>query len=492
LTDASALSAASLQKGKFGMKRIVIALGVTVASTTMGSAADLPARVYTKAPAAVVYDWTGFYIGANAGIGVSRDPATMAIAATVAGGTSSVVGETGAVGGGQVGYNWQGGNLVLGAEADIQGAALRTNRTCTITCVENETATYDQHLDWFGTVRGRVGLATGSVLGYVTGGLAYGDVTTENRLTVGQTVPFSWHQTRTGWTAGGGVEAALAGNWTGKIEYLYVDLGSQSGTLSFPGLANVSSSIDYREHIVRAGVNYRFGEQRSVVSEPLANWRGFYVGGNIGSAVALNPGSFSATATGTTLWDEKYNLSPKGFIGGGQLGYNWQAGSFVYGLETDLQGMTARNGGACLTICEPGFFTANLEQRLNWFGTTRGRIGYATGSSLFYVTGGLAYGDISTRVSEIVPSLPTVDTSLSHTKAGYTVGGGIETKFDPFGLFGHNWSAKTEYLYIDFGTITDRYLIGSALFDLDHTLTTHVQEHVFRTGLNYHFNGTSY
>jgi len=478
------------------MKRIAATLGLTVASTTIASAADLPARVYTKAPvAAQIYDWTGFYIGANVGVGVSRAPSAVDVPSINLGDSipSSVVGTAGAVGGGQLGYNWQSGNIVLGLETDIQGASLQTNRTCTFECNAPDSAvTYNQHLDWFGTVRGRVGWATGAVLGYVTGGLAYGGVKTDNVVSIGDIARFSWDQTRTGWTIGSGVEASLDGNWTGKIEYLYIDLGSQNGTVFVAGQGNVTSSLDIREHIFRAGVNYRFGENRTAAAEPIADWRGLYIGGNAGEALALSPSSLSFTTNVSDPVFETYNQSPRGFIGGGQLGYNWQSGAFVYGLETDIQGSTQRGGGACLLFCWQGTLTENYEQRMSWLGTTRGRLGYATGDALFYVTGGLAYGNVTTKVSELFTTI-NFDGSFSHTKTGYAVGAGIETKFNPFGLFGRNWSAKTEYLYADLGSVTDRFTTASAggIIQLNHTYTTRVEEHIFRTGLNYHFDSTS-
>jgi outer membrane immunogenic protein len=473
------------------MKRIIVALGLTATTTAIASAADLPARVYSKAPiVAQVYDWTGFYVGGNVGIGVSRDPASIVVAtSTITGGTSSVVGDTGAIGGAQFGYNWQRGVFVLGAEADIQGSGLWNNRTCTLTCVEEETARYSQRLEWFGTARGRIGLATGPALGYVTAGLAYGRVKTENLVGFEPSTLFSWNQSRTGWTVGTGVEAALSGNWTGKIEYLYVDLGSNTGTLPLSDTVNVSSAIEYREHIFRAGINYRFGEQQLTPIAPVADWRGLYLGGNIGLALALNPGSFEAEVEGFSFASEKYNTSPRGLVGGGQLGYNWQAGSLVYGFETDLQALAAQGGGACLFVCELGVAAMNIDQRLNWLGTARGRIGYGTGPSLFYLTGGLAYGGVTTKSTEAFPFAPLVNSDVAHVRTGYAVGGGIETSLASFGL-GPNWSAKTEYLYADLGTVTDR---TSSTFQgivvVDNALTTHVREHLFRAGLNYRFNG---
>jgi outer membrane immunogenic protein len=171
----------------------------------------------------------------------------------------------GVIGGGQVGYNWQAGrNVVLGAEADFQGSSQRDSANCLGGCAafpafvaEGETIT--QKLNWFGTARGRAGWTDGPTLYYATGGFAYGNATTVYP-SVNQ--PLSIGGTQTGWTAGGGIETRLLGNWTGKIEYLYVDLGNESGTNpTFPAAIRplpVSISSHIQDHVVRLGANYHW------------------------------------------------------------------------------------------------------------------------------------------------------------------------------------------------------------------------------------------
>ena len=211
------------------MKRILA--GVALVGTAVSAqAADLAVKApYLKAPIVAVYDWTGFYIGVNAGVGLGRDLTTHNI--TPAAFATTYLQPQGAVGGGQIGYNWQTnsflGPFVLGVEADIQGTGMTDGRT---TLIGNARA-YNQKLDWFGTARGRIGLAKGPVLSYFTGGFAYGNVKTS--VTEGGVVSDSLNRTQTGWTIGSGVEAALGGNWTGKIEYLYVNLGNKND-LFFP------------------------------------------------------------------------------------------------------------------------------------------------------------------------------------------------------------------------------------------------------------------
>ena len=207
---------------------------LALVSTASAIAADIPRRPPpAKAPSYVpapLYNWTGFYVGINGGGGWGESNFT----APFATGDFDL---SGWLAGGTVGYNWQANRAVFGLEADIDwsnidGSAACGGTTCT---TENK---------WLGTVRGRLGYAMGRYMPYVTGGLAFGEVKT----TVAGTGSRS--STETGWTVGGGLEAALAGNWTGKVEYLYVDLDN-AGT-------PVGGSAEFKTHIVRAGINYRF------------------------------------------------------------------------------------------------------------------------------------------------------------------------------------------------------------------------------------------
>jgi outer membrane immunogenic protein len=260
------------------MKRLLIAISAAASLLATGAfAADLPAKapVYTKAPVYVepVYDWTGFYIGGNLGYswGRSSDTSTLANAAgTVLLTTSDKSNLDGIVGGGQIGYNWQMQNWVFGLEADIQGTGEKGSRAFSITTFNpfailfvppvTTPFTLTQKIDWFGTVRGRIGiLATPKVLLYATGGLAYGEVNSNEA--VGGPVPgvFSQNNTNVGWTLGAGIEGVIAPNWTARLEYLYVDLGTVSGAFTLP-----STNISYfnsriTDNVLRAGINYKFG-----------------------------------------------------------------------------------------------------------------------------------------------------------------------------------------------------------------------------------------
>jgi outer membrane immunogenic protein len=457
------------------MKRIL--LGVLLASTAMSAqAADLAARPYTKAPVmAAVYDWTGFYVGVNAGLGLGRDRTNLNVPAAPINDTFYQQPQ-GGLGGAQIGYNWQTnsflGPLVLGLETDIQGADLHDNYTCLFGCTALTSARFDQKLDWFGTARGRIGLVTGPVLSYVTAGFAYGGVKSSLTETIaGAPASIAFDRTRTGWTWGSGVEASLGGNWTGKLEYMYVDLGNTSDTFLLQG-ATQTLNTKIHENIFRAGLNYRIGGNGAYSPIAAANWTGFYLGGNVGSGTGRDHSSLAAVD------NPQFNLSPDGYLGGVQAGYNWQAANWVYGVEADIQGSSQRDNRTCIRNCILPAPFISFDSKLPWFGTVRGRLGYSIGSTLLYATGGYAYGGVKTNtVSSADP-----DQSFSKTKGGWTAGAGIETPFTLLGLFGPNWTSKTEYLYVDLGSTTNTFVgTGSVL-------TSQIHEHIFRTGLNYHFN----
>jgi outer membrane immunogenic protein len=421
----------------------------------------------------------------NAGGGLGRDRSQLSIPAAGASETSYLQPQ-GGLGGAQIGYNWQTnsvfGPLVYGIEADIQGAGLKDGYTCLFACGAIPQMQFNQKLDWFGTVRGRLGLATGPVLSYVTGGYAYGNVSTSVTETLVGLPPTTFNASsgKSGWTLGSGVEAALGGNWTGKIEYLYVNLGNRTDAFAIGGFPQTLST-ELRENIFRAGLNYRFGGNATYTPLATANWTGLYLGGNLGSGTARNQSSLALLP-----FNENFTLAPDGIIGGGQIGYNWQAANWVFGIEGDFQGSTQKDNKTCVALCGPlpGSFAA-FNAKLPWLATARGRLGYSIGSTLVYATGGYAYGDVKTEVGYNLGGGPLA-TTLDKKQGGWTVGGGIETPFTFLGWFGPNWTSKTEYLYVDLGS--SNYSIPTGFGGGTATFTTGVKEQIFRTGLNYHFS----
>ena len=240
---------------------------------------------------------------------------------------------------------------------------------------------------------------------------------------------------------------------------------------------------------------------------PVVNWTGFYIGINGGYSwgKAGRELSFFNPLTGIQIIPpvgsgatSDSNLN--GGLFGGQLGYNWQSGNWVFGFETDAQwtgqrgtasrlcGVLATAAGACLPGVALGT-SAAVEQHLDWFGTFRGRAGVlVTPSTLLYVTGGAAYGSINTdlTVTTIAPiGLPvSVIRSGESSKFGWTIGGGIESKLS---MFGNNWSGKLEYLYMDLGTVESTSGIGTGVL-IGTNLSTRVTDSIFRAGINYQFS----
>jgi outer membrane immunogenic protein len=167
----------------------------------------------------------------------------------------------GAIGGGQAGYNWQSGPAVFGIEADFQFSGMKggLDAPCPALICLGSFASFDQKMPWFGTVRGRLGYASDGWLIYATGGYAYARFETDASAGVGPLlVSLSRSETRSGWTAGAGIEVALARNWTAKIEYLYLDLGTHDGTWTITGLPPLHDSTKVFTNVARGGLNYKF------------------------------------------------------------------------------------------------------------------------------------------------------------------------------------------------------------------------------------------
>jgi len=210
----------------------VAAIGLVAAGAA--SAADLPSR---KGPVvapvyAPVFTWTGFYVGANAGYGWGDVNGNGGVAFTNTGDLD------GFVGGGQLGYNYQIGQFVLGLEADIQGADLSTGNSLGGVRVKT---------DYYGTVRARAGVAFDRFLPYVTGGWAYGNVKTSIPA-----LAFSTDQSHTsGWALGGGLEYAVTNNLVAGVEYMYVDLGEKR-------VLNTGTKVGTDFSVVRARLSYKF------------------------------------------------------------------------------------------------------------------------------------------------------------------------------------------------------------------------------------------
>lgn len=209
---------------------------------------------------------------------------------------------------------------------------------------------------------------------------------------------------------------------------------------------------------------------------PVWSWTGLYVGVNAGGHIGRNPSTASDITTGSVIGT--FTMSPAGFAGGGQVGYNWQfASNWLLGVEGDIQGATGTDS-ICAGTCNTSGFYFTDQQKLKWFATARARLGYTNGDWLWYVTGGGAWGEIHNDYSVFNPT--DFIASANFNLSGWVVGGGVETH-----LWGP-WTAKLEYLYMDLGSFTD---VGIDLANSGDTFTmkSDVREHIIRVGLNYKF-----
>jgi outer membrane immunogenic protein len=204
------------------------------------------------------------------------------------------------------------------------------------------------------------------------------------------------------------------------------------------------------------------------------NWTGFYVGLNAGGSWGHQDNSLVDTTTGITLLENSDHID--GFIGGGQIGYNWQVNQWVFGLEADFQGSGQKADGAFAlpVIGAPGSLSIAYTDKLDWFGTVRGRLGWAIDRWMPYITGGWAYGHGELSGTSTFLGITTAS-SDTHNYSGWTIGGGVEWAFY------NNWSAKFEYLYIDFGDATQ--IIAPTVSVVSGTLT----DNIVRGGINYRF-----
>ena len=237
------------------MRRVKLALLGLAGAAMFGSgamAADLSRPVYKAPPAGalpVTYDWTGFYIGGHIGYGWA-DKSWQDL---VGFGNVSHKAD-GFLGGGQVGFNYQTGMFVFGVEGDFSWADIKGGSTIGPVIGLPLGANFDTTVDFTSTLTGRLGLAFDRWLVYGKGGVAWAhDKYSTNFYTFPGTVELS--ETRIGWTAGAGIEYAFAPNWSGKIEYNFMDFGTRN--VSFAPFT--STEIDQQIHAVKFGINYKFG-----------------------------------------------------------------------------------------------------------------------------------------------------------------------------------------------------------------------------------------
>ena len=262
-----------------------------------------------------------------------------------------------------------------------------------------------------------------------------------------------------------------------------------------------------------------------IAPPPAPIWTGFHVGVNAGGTWGNNSSLSTTTwpvngwvATQPVYWAYGNTALPGssngGFIGGGQIGYDWQVPyngmGFVTGVEADIQGIATSGGNRNANFVTPGasagdqvWSNLNASGNLQYLGTVRGRLGYlVTPTLLIYGTGGLAYGGVSFNVNSTKTEYNAGATnwvaignaSYANTQVGWTGGGGAEWMFMP------NWSAKVEYLYYDLSNVSmtgvsTRVPVQQTQFPsstwTSSTYNGRINGNLVRAGVNYHFNFAS-
>ncbi|MGO8778288.1 MAG: outer membrane protein [Rhodomicrobium sp.] len=472
-------------------RSIVFGTLSAIAVTASAHAADM--STFGGGPFVPSAIWSGAYAGVNGGY------------ASDAWERHGGIFDDGGFGGWQSGYNLQNPlginhHLVLGIESDFEAAGIDHTGNDTLKWSDGTTTTGPHHreIDDFGTLRGRVGYSLERTLFYFTGGLAYGSVNnvfdvTRVAFPVNTTTIYKSQTIQSGYVLGAGVEYKLTPAWSLKAEYQFVDLANSDPTGGNGGYIRTGGT---ELNTVRAGINYRFNSPLDPLAAaggvggykdsfaPAGRWAGLYTGVNGGyawssgdefseSAAWLSCNMGTCTSTTNTA---KSGLAQNGGFGGAQTGYNWQSERLVYGLESDIEAADV-NGAATVQSASPVPFssvTAHSSANLDWFGTIRGRLGYAVlDRGLLYATGGFAYGEVANKANAQTDFGQTSG-KASEVATGYVVGGGVEYAFSPA------WSAKAEFQYIDFGTKL------SALAGTQASVESFDSFSTARAGLNYH------
>jgi outer membrane immunogenic protein len=226
-------------------------------------------------------------------------------------------------------------------------------------------------------------------------------------------------------------------------------------------------------------------------ARPPFTFDGFYVGGTVGGALGSSKYVESAGGAfpGLPIAVSKINAvgtsstAPRGVIGGGEAGYNWQIGHFVVGFETDFSGWGLSSNNGVTDVGVPAVtFSSSTTVSSNWLFTARPRLGWANGNQLLYLTAGLAVTNFDFSQSILLFPLGTLAGSSSTTEVGWTAGGGVA-----YGL-SWNWSIKAEYLYVNFpNQNTTQVLSGNPLFTGAGTVARNLTASIARAGFDYRF-----
>jgi outer membrane immunogenic protein len=496
-------------------------------------AADLSPVPYKAPPPAPVSSWTGFYLGGSLGIRSTTTDLTVD-SALYAGVPDAVLSQfspehsfsgTAPRIGGYFGYNWQfAPQWLVGVEGDI-GSADQTVMHPGFFLYGNQYSgeaadNTSVRSTWDASARGRLGyLVTPSTLLYATGGAAWLHIQSSAIGTSGFCgicgVPpsvISNSTVKTGWTIGGGIETALWGNWLLRAEYRYADFGSTTYTNTLPeffGPFTATYDVKLRTQTALFGVAYKFGDPIAPTSitasiiplkAPMvvasSGWTGPYLGVDAGfrstvTDFTTDGETFSGVPQSLAGLDTSQPLDGTAFRYGGYIGYDWQfAQRYVAGIEGDIGSAdhTETFNMEYLPTLGTGVTTDYFGVKTTWDASLRGRLGYlVTPSTLLYATGGVAWQNFQAfsvcndQIFKFNPCRTTANVvTNSTTKAGWTLGAGVETKL------WSNWVARAEYRYSDFGTTDYQLSLPAAALVANYDVK--LRTHTALLGLAYKFD----
>lgn len=421
--------------------RIVFRLGAVTAGVIAiaepGQSEDIIVRSFAYSPS---YSWAGAYIGAQVGHGWGQ---TQFGSPTppIPGRPAFAMDMSGSTGGLYAGYNFQYGGLVTGIEADFAKAWLRGPSMLEA----SGDVTSKSEIDWTASVRGRVGYAFGNLMPYITGGATIAGVNFPFVIDDLHPRTRDHRQTRIGWTAGAGFEYAATSNLIFRTEYRYTDFGNEFEVENFGKTSFHPSDTAVTVQEIRAGVALKFGDAPfpsidralSFSNASPVVWSGLYAGALIGYDRS------QSTYRGLAALAPYVPLNPSGTVPWVYAGYNFQFGRTVLGIEGDIVLSNIRGGGSLIDRLGKVHSDFQVTSKLDNAWSVRGRLGFAFGNFLPYVTAGVAGADYSHTVH-----FSGQQRVFDGTFASWTAGAGLEYALTDHVIF------RTEYRYTPYGQAT--------------------------------------
>jgi opacity protein-like surface antigen len=456
---------------------IIASIACLTVTAAPAGAGDVAGSRHVAA-AKSAYNWTGFYAGVHAGYGLGNTDFGNSDF-----GALDIQGK-GGIGGIQLGYNQQVGNILFGIEGDFSFAGVKGERSITNAPV---TITQNSKIKWLSTLTGRAGLTNGPWLTYAKAGLAWAKLDYGYLVTVtapAETMAMSTSEKRSGWIVGAGVEYALANQWSVRGEYNFINFADRSfiatGADSLFGPTQTNGHAMQNLHLVKLGLNYQLGGPKNTNTiEPAQytatgyDWSGIYIGGQFG---------YGSAKTDWRDYDPLGGYSSKSGLAGAQIGANVQVGALVLGVEAELLGGNIK--GSTTFLAAPT--TITLTSKADWLAMATARVGFATNERwLPYLKLGVAAMNDRHAIDIVQTGVGFANFSAQRVHTGLVIGGGLEY------AFAKNWSARMEYDYIDFGTetVVSAGVINApplvlALFNRNEISTS---MHLAKLGINYHF-----